>query len=172
MRMGLLDIFKLQSKQTASIVRQAGATLYPDKIVIQTVDRIKDLYSITSTNVTILGLKASSEFLGQTLRYHLEQSRDNIKKPKDIGDDRYAKFLKAAGFKNRKEHHRNALHLVIGEKDGKIDLSPMINRGPTGKKGGFYNTQHQPLVVDVKVSDTELGDALRLGWTKCVSNYP
>jgi hypothetical protein len=171
MLMGLLDIFKLQSKLTISIVRQAGATLYPDKIVIETVDRIKDLYSITSTNVTILGLEAGSEFLGQTLRYHLEQSRDNIKKPKDI-DDRYAKFIKAAGFKNRKEHYKNALHLSVYEKDGKITLTPMINGGPTGKNRGFSNTQHQPFVVAVKVSDAELGEVLKVGWTKCVSNYP
>jgi hypothetical protein len=169
--MGLLDIFKLQSKQTSSIVREAGATLYPDKIVIVTVDRIKDLYGITSTSVTTLGPETGSECLGQTVRYHLEQSKDNIKKPKDI-DDRYAKFLKAAGFKNRKEHHSNALHLMIHEKEGKISLSPMINGGPTGKNRGFSDTPHQPFIVDVRVSHTELGDALKLGWTKCVSNYP
>jgi hypothetical protein len=141
--------------------------LYPDKIVIETVDRIKDLYGVISTNVTILDPKADSALLGQTLRQHLEKSRDNLKKTTDI-DGRYAAYLKAAGFKNRKEHHRNAFHLIIHEKDDKISLAPTINWGPAGKNRGFVNTKDQPFVVDIKASNTELGDALRQGWTKCM----
>jgi hypothetical protein len=166
--MGLLDIFKLRQKQPTG--KSAGATLYPNKIVIGTVDQIKDLYGVISANVTILDSNADSDFLGQTLRYHLEQSRDNLKKTTNIAE-RYEEYLKAAGFKNKKEHHRNALHLTIYEKDNIISIAPTINWGPTGKNRGFSNTKDEPLTLDSNVSGKELGDALRLAWSKCVCKF-
>ena len=87
MAMGLWDIFKPQSKQEGSTAKWAGATLYPDKIVIETEDRIKDLYGVISSSVTVLDPKADSQLLGQTLRYHREQSRDNLKKQRILLSD-------------------------------------------------------------------------------------
>ncbi|MBL0741397.1 contact-dependent growth inhibition system immunity protein [Chryseolinea lacunae] len=167
--MNILEIFKLGQKKHKPKVLGAGATLYPDKIVIETVDRIKDSYGIISTYLTILHPDGDSILLGQTLRHHLGQSRDDLKMTKDI-DGKYTDYLKKAGFKNRKEHYRNALHLMISEKDGKIRLAPTINGGPTGKNRGFMGTKEEPISVDSNVSDVELGDMLKLGWSKCVCN--
>jgi hypothetical protein len=167
--MGIFDIFKIHQKKPA--IKSAGATLYPDKIVIETVDRIKDLYGVSSVNLTVLHSNADSGLLGITLRHHLEQSRDNLKKPKNA-DDGYKQYLKAAGFKNIKEHYRNALHLMIYEEEGAISLAPTINGGPTGKTRGFANTKEEPLTLDANISDKDLGDAVRLGWARCVCNYP
>jgi hypothetical protein len=171
LQMNILDIFRRGQKTQTPTVRGAGATLYPDKIVIETVDRIKDLYGIISANVTILDLTADSTSLGQTLRHHLGLSRDNLKKPTDKDIDKlYVDYLKKVGFKNRKEHHKNALHLTIYQKAGKIFLGPTINGGPTGKNKGFVNTKDQPLTVDTNTTDSELGESIRLGWSKCVCN--
>jgi len=167
--MNILEIFKLGQKKHKATVLGAGATLYPDKVVIETVDRIKDSYGVISTNLTILAPNVESNLLGQTLRHHLGQSRGDLKMTKDI-DGQYAEYLKKAGFKNRKEHHRNALHLMISQKDGKISLAPTINGGPTGKKRGFMGTKEEPISMDSNVSDSELGDMIKSGWSKCVCN--
>ena len=141
--------------------------MYPDKIVIETVDRIKDLYSVVSSDVSVLDPDVESGLLGRTLRYHLEKSRDGISQKTNI-DRRYDDFLKAAGLKNIKEQYRNALHLIIHEKDDKISLGPTSNGGPTGQNRGFRNTKDQPLIVDTNATDMELGDSVRLGWSKCM----
>ena len=167
--MNIWEIFKLGPRTRKPTVLGAGATLYPDKIVIETVDRIKDSYGVLSTNITILDPNVESNLLGQTLRHHLGQSRDDLKMIKDI-EGQYAEYLKKAGFKNRKEHHRHALHLMISQKDGKISLAPTINGGPTGKNRGFMGTKEEPIKVDINVSDPELGDIIKLGWSKCVCN--
>lgn len=131
--MGLFDIFKHKTK-----IKGAGATLYPDKIVIETVDRISNSYGVTSSNVTILKADVDSVTLGQTLRRHLDQSRDNLKTT-ETGD--YKDYLKAAGFKRRKEHYKNATHLTVDKRNDKISLNPTINGGPTGKDRGFLETK-------------------------------
>ncbi|HZB13129.1 MAG TPA: contact-dependent growth inhibition system immunity protein [Chryseolinea sp.] len=168
-QMGLLDIFN-KNKIKRPTIKGAGATLYPDKIVIETVDRIKDLYGVVSTNVTLLDSKVGSDVLGRTLRHHLEQSRDDLKKTIDT-EGRYNDYLKAVGFKNRKEQYKNALHLIIHQDGDRISVAPTINGGPTGKNRGFGNTKDEPMTVDISITDEELGNTLRLGWSKCVCNY-
>lgn len=72
--MGFFSIFKTRDK-----IQGAGATLYPDKIVIGTINRIKNSYGVVSANVTVINANEDSEALGQILRKHLHQSRDNLK---------------------------------------------------------------------------------------------
>jgi hypothetical protein len=164
LHMGLLSIFKTRQKR-----KGAGATLYPDKIVLETIDRIKDSYEVITANVTVLNANVDNEILGKTLRHHLDQSRDNL----GMNDttESYKDYLKAAGFKTRKDHYKNALHLMIGQKDGKIILEPTINGGPTGKDRGFANTTDKPIAVDENATNKELGDMIRLSWIKCMCNY-
>ena len=156
--MGLFDIFKHKTK-----IKGAGATLYPDKIVIETVDRISNSYGVTSSNVTILKADVDSVTLGQTLRRHLDQSRDNLKTT-ETGD--YKDYLKAARFKRRKEHYKNATHLTVDKRNDKISLNPTINGGPTGKDRGFLETK-ETIILSTTVTDKELGDQIRYGWSKC-----
>jgi len=162
--MGLLSIFNTKPK-----TKGAGATLYPGKIVLGTVDRIKNSYEVITANVTVLEANVDSETLGKTLRHHLNQSRDNLRA--DDATERYKDYLKAAGFKTRKEHYKNALHLMVGQTDCKIFLEPTINGGPTGENRGFASTKDEPIAVDENATNKELGDMMRHGWSKCVCNY-
>ena len=84
--------------------------------------------------------------------------------------DRYKDYLKAAGFKTRKEHYKNALHLTISQKDDEIFIEYTINGGPTGKDRGFANTTDKPIAVSENTTHKELGDAIRLGRSKCICN--
>jgi len=157
--MGFFSIFKTRDK-----IQGAGATLYPDKIVIGTIDRIKNSYGVFSANVTVINANEDSESLGQILRRHLHQSRDNLKE-RETGE--YKDYLKASGFKSRKEHYKNALYLTVDQRNGKISLRPTINGGPTGKNRGFSETT-ESIVLDAAITDKELGDHIRLAWSKCV----
>jgi len=162
--MGLLSIFNTKPK-----TKGAGATLYPDKIVLGTVDRIKNSYEVITGNVTVLDANADNETLGRVLRHHLDQSSDNLRA--NDARERYKDYLKAAGFKTKKEHHKNALHMMVSQRDGKIFLEPTINGGPTGKNRGFANTKDEPIAVDENATNKEMGDMMRRGWSKCMCNY-
>jgi hypothetical protein len=161
--MGLLTFFKIKEKVQRPIIKGAGATLYPDKIVIATINRIKDSYGVTSANVTVLGTEVTSQTLGQTLRKHLDQSRDDLKEA-ETGE--YKDYLKSAGFKNEREHYKNALYITIDQKGNKISLGPTINGGAKGVNRGFAHIAGE-VVLDASISDKELGNHLRLVWSKC-----
>lgn len=168
--MNILELLKRFRKGREKVLG-AGATLYPDKIVIETIDRIKDLYGIVSPDVTIVAPDTESNTLGRAIRVHLNLSRDNLRRNTDT-EKRYKKYLKAAGFNDIKSHYKNALHLTIHQKDGVISIAPTKNGGPTGKNRGFLNTNESPLVVAATISDSELGELVRSGWSKCLCMYP
>lgn len=158
--MKLFNIFK---RTNESKIKGAGATLYPNKIVICTINRIKNSYGINSSNVSVLDTNVDSLTLGQILREHLNQSRDNLN-ASTISD--YKGFLKAAGFSNQHDHHKNALHLIIGERKGKISITPSINGGSIGKNRGFSETADH-IVLDSNTSNEDLANNLRSAWDKC-----
>ncbi|HMJ70385.1 MAG TPA: contact-dependent growth inhibition system immunity protein [Cyclobacteriaceae bacterium] len=168
--MGILDLFKKNTRQEGKVLG-AGATLYPDKITIETVDRLKAPYGVVSPkNITVLKSGADHETLGKVLRHHLTQSKDDLKRNTDI-EKRYRQYLEAAGFKSIKDHYKNALHLMIHQKNGKISIGPTINGGATGKNRGFLNTTEGPITVEATISDIELGDLIRSGWSKCEKSH-
>ncbi len=149
--------------------RDANATLYPHKIIVGTEDRVKNSYAVIAANVTILDPSVDSETLGCTLRYHLGLSREYRKI--DNVTERYKAYMSMAGFKNKTEHYRNALHLAVVQKVGKIIIEPTINGGPTGKGRGFVFTNDNSVTVDEAITDKDLGEKIRIGWDRCVCNY-
>jgi hypothetical protein len=108
------------------------------------------------------------ELLGKTLRYHLSLTQANLSIPSDY-KKHYVEFLNAAGFKNAKEHHKGALLLMIDQRDNMITISPTKNGGATGKDRGFLGIKDASIVVNANVNDKELGDKMKLAWSKCES---
>ena len=171
--MNLLKLFKKKEQSNPklpSTVFEAEATLYSDKILIVTVDKVKEGFGLSSTKLTILPTDAASELIGFTLRKQLALTEHGLSIPKDY-KQHYSGFLSAAGFKNAKEHHKDALHLMIGQKDGIISITPTHNGGATGKERGFIVTKE---MTDVKVSNdvsnTELGEQVKAAWKLCTKS--
>src|SRR4051812_14679807 len=103
--MSILNIFKRHADtQGREGILQASATLYPDKILIGTIDRIKEGFGISSTEITTLPVDADSEVIGSTIRKHLTLTRSGLKIPQDY-KQHYKDFLKIAGFKSGRQHH-------------------------------------------------------------------
>lgn len=71
--MGIFNIFIRQNKpiQKDSVL-SAGATLYPEKILIETIDTVKEGFGISSTNITLLPINVEAEALGAVVRHHLK----------------------------------------------------------------------------------------------------
>lgn len=165
-----MNIFKLFKKQIETkkedFVLQANATLYPDKILIETVDRVKEGFGISSTNISILPVNADNDTLASVLRHHLSLTKMGLTKPKDY-EKCYQDYLDKAGFKNGKEHHLNALLLSIYQRDDKIAISPTKNGGHSGKERGFLAIKNADIIVQSSISNADLSDKIKEGWSKC-----
>ena len=168
--MNILNIFK-QRKDTVlkDRILQASATLYPDKIIIATIDRLTSGGGISSTNITLLPHDSDPSLLGSTVRQHLSLTKENLPIPSDW-KQHYADFLKQVGFKNGKEHHKNALLLNLHQKDDTITISPTNNGGYTGKDRGFLGIKDSDININVDIDNTTLGEKINDSWAKCKCN--
>ena len=164
--MGILNIFKNRRRPGQDIVLEAAATLYPDKILIHTIDRVKEGFGISSTNITILPTNIDPEALGSVTRNHLNLTKHNMPIPKDY-KQHYREFLKKAGFRSGKEHHSNALHLSIVQRQNQIVISATKNGGYTGKESGFLDLDNAKFSISADTDDSNIGNMLRKGWSKC-----
>ena len=168
--MSILNIFKRQKDtEQEEIVLQASATLYPDKILIETIDRVKEGFGISSINISRLPVDTDKETLGSIIRHHLNLTRPGLSRPKDY-KKHYQDFLDKAGFKNGKEHHKNALHLTISQRQNLITISPTRNGGYTGKDRGFLGIKDAHVIVNADIDNLTLGGKIKEGWTKCECN--
>ena len=166
--MKILNIFKRQWNHTAKqFVLQSAVTFYPDKIIIETIDRVKEDFGISSLNISILPVNTDNETLGSSIRYHLSLTRTGISIPKDYKQS-YKEFLKKLGFKNGKEHHKDALKVMISQHQNQITISPTKNGGFTGKDRGFLSMKDvADIFVNENTDNFTLGDKIREGYSQC-----
>lgn len=168
--MSIFNIFKhKKDTQQRDNVLQASATLYPNKIIIETIDRVKEGFGISSTNISTLPVDTDNDTLGSTIRHHLNSTRTGLTIPKDY-KKHYQDFLDKAGFKNGKEHHKNALYLTISQRQNQIIINPTKNGGYTGKDRGFLGIKDSDINVAVDIDNSTLADKIKEGWSKCECN--
>jgi hypothetical protein len=77
----LKAIFKSDKK-----LQLVGAILYPDKIIIETQNQVKDGFWIVTDKVSILPPEIEDEKLGENIIRHLELSKVNVPNPKRQDD--------------------------------------------------------------------------------------
>lgn len=168
--MNIFNIFSRKKNTTQEeSVLQANATLYPNKILIATIDRVKEGFGISSTNISILSVDIDNLTLGSTIRQHLNSTRNSLTIPKDY-KKHYQDFLDKVGFKNGKEHHKNAFHLIISQRQNKITISPTKNGGFTGKDRGFIGIKDSDIIVTTDIDNSLLAGKIKEGWSKCECN--
>ena len=163
--MDILKFFKRKGNRPTTL--QANATLYPDKILIYTIDSVKEGFGISSLNISILPVDIDHGILGQKIRHHLSLTRTGRRIPKDYNQAKN-EFLNRAGFKNGKEYHKDALHLMISQQENEITISPTKNGGYTGKDRGFLVMKDvESTKLSDNVDDLTLGTNIRDCWSKC-----
>jgi hypothetical protein len=156
----------LYMAQTIELILQASVTLYPDKILIVTIDRVIAGFGILSTNLSILPIDVDLATLGSTIQQHLHLTKGDLSIPDDY-KKHYKDFLAKAGFKNGKEHHANALQLGIFQRHNQITINPTKNGGYTGKDRGFVDLKDSDIIVNADIVNSVLGEKIKEGWTKC-----
>jgi hypothetical protein len=167
--MSIFHIFKKSKGRRNGIILQGSATLYPDKILVETINRVKDAFGISSTNITILPVDVDLETLGSTIRHHLSLTKNDVSMPKDF-KKHYKDFLHRAGFKNGNEHHRNALQLSISQSQNQIRIIPTKNGGYTGKDRGFIGIKEADISIDANSDYLKLAHKIKEGWAMCECN--
>lgn len=168
--MKIFNIFKdNKDVQHEEKILQASATLYPNKIIVATIDQLKQGGGISSIKISILPVDTDSDKLGLAVRNHLSLTEANVPIPKDY-KQHYADFLNKTGFKNGKEHHKGALLLNLYQKADTITISPTENGGFSGKDKGFLFIKDSNIILIDDMNNVILGDKIKYGWTKCVCN--
>lgn len=149
--------------------KYALAILYPDKIIIDTLDKVKAGFNIVSTNPTILATDSENQILGRTVREHLDSSKYDLKNPSQADFKILQEnFLKSYGFKTLKKYHENAKYLSITEQGAEIILEPTKNGGSIGKEKGFSQIMEKSISISKNINDDELGKLIRKEWQNCI----
>jgi len=168
----LKALFKLfgERKPKASEPKHASITSYPDRIYIDTYDKVgKETWDWRSALiVTKLPIDATNEEIGKTVRVHLELTRYNVKieKPKAAAD-RWYKYLTAHGFEAAVQLYDDALRVNIYETGGNIMLVPTYNDGSTGRSRGFHAKEWDAFKCKLTDSDEKLGAMVRKALKRC-----
>ncbi|WP_199117091.1 contact-dependent growth inhibition system immunity protein [Pedobacter sp. ASV28] len=139
----LISLFG-ERKPKASEQKRISATLYPDRINIDTFHKVKAGYWTSKADVTILAEDISNDELGAIIRKHLELTRYNLKDRTQYEFKEATKaFVKAHGFKTMKALYANAKHLSVSATDQEIKVEPNVNGGSSGEQRGFRGIDTQ-----------------------------
>ena len=72
--MGVFNIFKKKEKNDETL-QHVSATLYLERILIQTYDRAKEGFWIGTNNFSVISVDTDNELLGLTIRHHMNLTR-------------------------------------------------------------------------------------------------
>lgn len=161
----LLKIFGQQqiAKKYALVI------LYPDKIIIDTLDMVKAGFTIMAANPTILATDVTNQTLGKTVRIHLNSTKYGLKNPSQTEFKTLQQsFLKSYGFTTLKKFHENAKYLSITEQEAEITLEPTKNGGPTGKGKGFSEIPEKSITIAKSMNDAYLGELIKTELHECI----
>jgi len=163
--MELLKIFgrhKITKKYSLAI-------LYPDKIVIDTLHKVKAGFNIVSASPTILTIDSENQILGRTVREHLDSTKYDLKNPSQADFKILQEnFLKSYGFKTLKKYHESAKYLSISEQNEEIILEPTKNGGATGNDKGFSSILEKKISISKNINDEELGKLIKETLQECI----
>ena len=165
----LKELFKLfgERKPKTSEPKHASITSYPDRINIDTYDKVgKETWDWRSAAiVTKLPIDATNKEIGKTVRAHLELTSYNVKVKKP--DDRWHKYLAAHGFESAAQLHEDALRVDVYETAGNIMLVPTYNDGSSGRSRGFHAREWDAFKCNLTDSDEKLGTMVRKALKRC-----
>jgi len=143
-----MNFFKTIFSKPTPIIQSISAKKYPNKIVIETYNQIKNSYSIRSTEVSILETNSSNTEIGKAIIKHLSLSKV-VEKVSD--EDRKVNneiYKKITGLKSMKAQMKDALCVNISRKNNQIEFSPTVNGGTAGHRKGFHFSEEKLTIED------------------------
>lgn len=145
-----------------------GAILYPDRILIETQDKVRAGLRVTTDQITFLDVEVNDNELGKVVIKHLNLSRTGVRDPKQKDHKIYEeKYKKATGLKTIKAQMKDAKYVGVIKKESVILFEPTINGGSTGPNRGYRDVENASISIASNSSAKEIGETLRASWIKC-----
>ena len=144
-------------------VQCVAAHLYNDKIILVAQYEVKYGYWIYSDFYEVLPSTIENDSLGEKIKILATHSKQGLRNPKSKEDFKEIenRLLIAGDFKTQKASRQCKYCNIMFENDT-IEISPTINEGSKGHN--YFKAEFR---ISNKVSNEELGQALRSGWEIC-----
>lgn len=140
---------------------------YPDKIIVETYNRIKNSYSTRSPEVSVLEINASNQHIGEYILKHLSLSKTIDKESAEEIKTSNEGYKKITGLKTLKAQMKDALCVSIARKNDQINFYPTINGGTAGDRKGFGYTDEK-ITIEYAENAALMGDTFKLALEKCL----
>lgn len=135
-----MSIFKTIFGKSTPIQQSISVVKYPNKIVFETYDKIKNSYSTRSLYVSILESDSSDIDIGKAILKHLSLSKIITKISNEERKEINEHYKKITGLKSMKAQMKDALSVHISRENNQIHFYPTVNGGTAGDKKGFHFT--------------------------------
>lgn len=161
-----MNFFKNLFAKPTQHIQSINVIKYPNKIVFETYHKIKNSYSIRSTEISVLETDSSNADIGKAILKHLSYSKI-IKK---ISDEDWKanneNYKKITGLKSMKAQMKDALSVHISRKNNLIEFFPTVNSGTAGHRKGFQFSDERLTIEDSENYEL-IGKTLNLALDKC-----
>ena len=154
----MLDFFKERINQKN---RLATAILYPDKVIIETYNQLKNSYWIRSSYIKLYPVDIAVSELGASILDHLSKSRVVSRNKSAVTKEEYARIT---GFKSIKAQMVNSKNVQIGQDDDYISITPTRNGGSSGKNRGYHELEGKKWF---RPSKEKIGAEIKDAWEAC-----
>lgn len=161
-----MNFFKTIFSKPTPLIQSISVVKYPNKIVFETYDQIKNSYSIRTTEISILESDSSNTAIGKAVLKHLSLSK-TVRKVSD--EDRKAineNYKKITGLKSMKAQMKDALSVHVSRKNNEIEFFPTVNGGTAGHRKGFHFSEEKFVIEDSENHEL-IGKTLNLALHKC-----
>jgi hypothetical protein len=163
-----MNFLKNIFSRTKPIKQRIGVTKYPDKILVETIHQIKNSYSIRGVEISLLNSDTSELEIGKTIMKHLALSKSGIKSPNDqTRKETNEAYKRITGLKTMKAQMKDSLYVLIDREGNKIEFTPTINGGSSGKAKGYDFLPNDSLTIDHAEDFELIGSSFNLVLHKC-----
>ena len=149
------------------VIQTASAILYPNKIIIVTMNITGQGSYYTTDDLTILPVDSSFEVLGRVISAHLFRSK--FVKPGLVNyREEQKKYLKKGKLKSEPDSRKDARYVRIDRMKSVLSFRPMENQISKGRSGALYGMPNDIFHIEDSNDYVSIGHAIKDGWTKCI----
>jgi len=161
-----MNFFKTIFRKPTPIIQSINVVKYPNKIVFETYNQIKNSYSIRTTEISILESDSSNIEIGKAILKHLSLSKVVRKVSDEDSKVSNENYKKITGLKSMKSQMKDALSVHISRKNNEIEFFPTVNGGTAGNRKGFHFSEEKFMIEDSENYEL-IGKTFNLALDKC-----
>jgi len=161
-----MNFFKTIFDKPNPIIQSINVIKYPDKIIFETYNKIKNSYSTRSLDISVLDINSSNKDIGKYILKHLSLSKTINKESDEERKVNNEVYKKITGLKTMKAQMKDALNVHISRENNQIHFYPTINGGTSGSRKGFHFSEEK-ITIEYSENNELIGETLKLTLEKC-----